>query len=405
MGLVVCGTARTGGRSPTGCTSPTGSTPIFSYGSNLCPRPASSARCAGWDGMAWYDLAVALELSTRSGWRRPRRLSIRWRAHPAEPGPQLLGGCPILNPAARRRLRCCEARGTIRHYRPHNRRRANIDVNTRPAEYFEPSPMCPQRMECRGSPAPTKTPAASSRVLAKHWPFPGCLGLETHRNLGVSPRHNDPGAFTGRTSDAHRSRVRHRQVNPARSGKEVHPAMNKSCRCELHVICPHPTPLLLLLAAANKLRHRICWTPDPIRVERGAGGGVCDSQGNRLRACGPGRREATSASAPWSRQRPERMRVPSAWQHAVEFRCRRDVLPFLNASRYCETDRLIDTAWSLFGGSLAGWPLVQRSVNSRSQPSTVSGDERPLHKTALDAHQEASRCRDSPIWRSASAVA
>jgi transglutaminase-like putative cysteine protease len=36
-----------------------------------------------------------------------------------------------------------------------------------------------------------------------------------------------------------------------------------------------------------------------------------------------------------------------------------DVLIFLLGSRYCETDRLMDLAWSLFSGAPLGWPRVQ----------------------------------------------
>ncbi|HTJ03332.1 MAG TPA: transglutaminase family protein, partial [Methylovirgula sp.] len=36
-----------------------------------------------------------------------------------------------------------------------------------------------------------------------------------------------------------------------------------------------------------------------------------------------------------------------------------DCLIFLLASRYCETDKLADLAWSLFGGTPPGWRRVQ----------------------------------------------
>jgi transglutaminase-like putative cysteine protease len=36
-----------------------------------------------------------------------------------------------------------------------------------------------------------------------------------------------------------------------------------------------------------------------------------------------------------------------------------DVLVYLLGSRYCETDRLLETAWSLFGNLPKGWVLVQ----------------------------------------------
>jgi transglutaminase-like putative cysteine protease len=36
-----------------------------------------------------------------------------------------------------------------------------------------------------------------------------------------------------------------------------------------------------------------------------------------------------------------------------------DTLVFLLGSRYCETERVMDVAWSLFGKTLPGWPRVQ----------------------------------------------
>ena len=35
------------------------------------------------------------------------------------------------------------------------------------------------------------------------------------------------------------------------------------------------------------------------------------------------------------------------------------MLIYLLGSRYCDTDRLSETAWSLFGQGPAGWALVQ----------------------------------------------
>ena len=36
-----------------------------------------------------------------------------------------------------------------------------------------------------------------------------------------------------------------------------------------------------------------------------------------------------------------------------------DTLVFLLGSRYCETERLMEEAWSRFGKTLPGWPRVQ----------------------------------------------
>jgi hypothetical protein len=48
-----------------------------------------------------------------------------------------------------------------------------------------------------------------------------------------------------------------------------------------------------------------------------------------------------------------------------------EVLPFLYGSRYCDTQRLTDLAWSLFGPIAGGWqrvpfgnPLIQLDPNS-----------------------------------------
>ena len=50
--------------------------------------------------------------------------------------------------------------------------------------------------------------------------------------------------------------------------------------------------------------------------------------------------------------------VPSAFQHAAED-LPAETLVFLLGSRYCETDRLSETAWKLFEKSPPGWARVQ----------------------------------------------
>jgi len=50
--------------------------------------------------------------------------------------------------------------------------------------------------------------------------------------------------------------------------------------------------------------------------------------------------------------------APSAEQHEIDD-LPDEVLMFLLGSRYCETDRLMDFAWSQFGSVPAGWARVQ----------------------------------------------
>jgi len=50
--------------------------------------------------------------------------------------------------------------------------------------------------------------------------------------------------------------------------------------------------------------------------------------------------------------------APNAVQHPIEM-LPSDVLAFLLPSRFCESDLVAETAWSLFSKSPSGWPLVQ----------------------------------------------
>jgi transglutaminase-like putative cysteine protease len=72
-----------------------------------------------------------------------------------------------------------------------------------------------------------------------------------------------------------------------------------------------------------------------------------------------------------------------------------EVMLFLLGSRYCETDRLSEVAWDLFGKVTPGWEMVQTIVayaHHRIRFDYMSA--RPT-KTAWDAHQEQwGVCRD-----------
>jgi transglutaminase-like putative cysteine protease len=85
----------------------------------------------------------------------------------------------------------------------------------------------------------------------------------------------------------------------------------------------------------------------------------------------------------------------SAWQHPVE-ELPADTLQFLMASRYCEVDRMTDTAWKLFGSSSAqGWDRVQEICDWVH--AHVRFDYQLTHpsKTALDVFNEGTGvCRD-----------
>jgi transglutaminase-like putative cysteine protease len=72
-----------------------------------------------------------------------------------------------------------------------------------------------------------------------------------------------------------------------------------------------------------------------------------------------------------------------------------DVIPFLFASRYCETDHLSPIAWELFGNTPLGWPRVQ-AVCKWVHDNVQFGYEfaRPT-KSAYEVYQERRGvCRD-----------
>ena len=84
-------------------------------------------------------------------------------------------------------------------------------------------------------------------------------------------------------------------------------------------------------------------------------------------------------------------------------RCRPDrgrkftgqALEFLLGSRYCETDRFSDTAWSLFGRLPPGWARVQAICDYVHDRMTFSYPDARSTRTAWDGHQERiGVCRD-----------
>jgi transglutaminase-like putative cysteine protease len=71
------------------------------------------------------------------------------------------------------------------------------------------------------------------------------------------------------------------------------------------------------------------------------------------------------------------------------------VLVYLLGSRYCETDRLSNTAWSLFGNVPKGWPLVQAICDYVHGHITFGYQHASATKTAWDVHNEKRGvCRD-----------
>lgn len=85
---------------------------------------------------------------------------------------------------------------------------------------------------------------------------------------------------------------------------------------------------------------------------------------------------------------------PNALQHAVED-LPAETLVYLLGSRYCETDRLSEMAWAMFGQTPLGWPRVQAICDFVHGHLRFGYVHARATKTALEAYNERTGvCRD-----------
>jgi transglutaminase-like putative cysteine protease len=72
-----------------------------------------------------------------------------------------------------------------------------------------------------------------------------------------------------------------------------------------------------------------------------------------------------------------------------------DVLPFLLASRYCDTDKLSQLAWNVFGSSWRGWQRVQTVANYVHNRLRFDYQKADATRSAAEANmQQVGVCRD-----------
>jgi transglutaminase-like putative cysteine protease len=164
---------------------------------------------------------------------------------------------------------------------------------------------------------------------------------------------------------------------------------------ELIYNCPQPTPMILVLnvhySRASDLITGDYLTTDPavpITAYRDAYGNWC----SRITAPA-GRLRVKSSAIVRDTGQPD-MIVPSAEQHRVED-LPADALVYLMGSRYCETDRLSETAWQLFGQTPLGWARVQAICDYVHNHITFGYENARSTRTAWEAFNEGiGVCRD-----------
>ena len=169
---------------------------------------------------------------------------------------------------------------------------------------------------------------------------------------------------------------------------------------------PQPTPLLLTVHIHYSRAPDIV-TPDhlvttpPVPVA-----GYRDLFGNWIsRIVAPGGQIRISGNAVVNDSgRPDPV-CPDAVQHAVQD-LPEETLLFLLGSRYCETDRLSETAWGLFGNTPPGWARVQAICdfvhNQINSATNTRARPRPPGKRITRVPACAGTLR---IWQWRSAVA
>jgi len=85
---------------------------------------------------------------------------------------------------------------------------------------------------------------------------------------------------------------------------------------------------------------------------------------------------------------------PNARQAPVE-QLPHEVLPFLLNSRYCEVDKLNNTAWELFGWTQPGWPRVEAICNWVNSKVEFGYGYARATKSAMEVYVERTAvCRD-----------
>lgn len=164
---------------------------------------------------------------------------------------------------------------------------------------------------------------------------------------------------------------------------------------ELIYECPQPTPMVLMVsihhtrASDLAVPDRLIANPSvPITSYRDAFDNWCS------RIVAPKGQLQLSANAVVNdRGKPDVIAL-SDYQHAVQD-LPDDCLLFLLGSRYCETDRLTDVAWGLFGQAPTGARRVQAICDYVHRHITFGYEHARSTRTAWDAFNEGKGvCRD-----------
>jgi transglutaminase-like putative cysteine protease len=171
--------------------------------------------------------------------------------------------------------------------------------------------------------------------------------------------------------------------------------MRISAGCDIVYDCPQPTPMLLVISPHPSRAidlvgpHRIAFDPPiPSTHYHDSFGNVC------TRIVAPAGRLAISTRLVVTDSGATDPVVRDAWQHPVED-LPDEMLIYLLGSHYCDTDRLSDVAWSMFGQGPTGWDRVQAICDFTHNHITFGYEHARATRTASEAFVERKGvCRD-----------
>jgi transglutaminase-like putative cysteine protease len=171
--------------------------------------------------------------------------------------------------------------------------------------------------------------------------------------------------------------------------------MDIKCGFEISYDCPAPTPMLLVLSVHPsrtqdlQTQHKIAFTPEIAAQDYVDGfGNIC------TRITAPAGMLTMKTDFVIRDSGLPDVIATDARQHPIE-ELPADALVFLLGSRYCETDRLGDVAWSLFSGTPPGWARVQAICDYVNGWIRFNYQDARSTRTAWDAHVERKGvCRD-----------
>ena len=157
---------------------------------------------------------------------------------------------------------------------------------------------------------------------------------------------------------------------------------------EISYDCLQPTPMILTLSVHPSRRPTLL-TPDrmlldPLVPTRE----YCDGFGNICHVIrAPAGRLTISADFLVQDSGEKDEVAPEATQRPLET-LPVETLVYLLGSRYCETDRLSNIAWSMFGKIPQGWTLVQAIVDYVHNHVTFGYPHANATRTAFDTFTE-----------------